>query len=185
MATFGVGAAGKDGLQWGSPDVAGCLRGSVRRVANKLRKDGEWGVFTNLVDHMENRRGVAEIEAVLGFRLGEASGSGSWRGALFSDDEISCCTALVREDAHADLIRLSPFTSARRSFGSLVLKAPWVEDGRKKYKLALELEYCAVLPSSSVRCNIPWSAEAPAPRRCCVSLRQSLYCVQSVVNWTR
>lgn len=71
IAAFGVGKGSKDALEWGSPSVSDCLRGSVRRVANRLQLEGKWDLMVELVEHMETSKGVEECEGVLGLQLGE------------------------------------------------------------------------------------------------------------------
>ncbi|CBN77309.1 conserved unknown protein [Ectocarpus siliculosus] len=77
ISAFGVGKAGRKGeghsLEWGGPSVADSLRGSVRRVANRLQREGKWGLVSELVEHMETRGGVEECEGVLGMKLGEVN----------------------------------------------------------------------------------------------------------------
>lgn len=70
---FGVGGKGssEDCLEWGSPLVSDCLRGSVRRVANRLQRERKWDLVLELVEHMETSKGIEECEGVLGLRLGE------------------------------------------------------------------------------------------------------------------
>ncbi|CAN0148816.1 unnamed protein product [Pylaiella littoralis] len=71
IAAFGVGKGSKDALEWGSPSVSDCLRGSVRRVANRLQREGKWDLMVELVEHMETAKGIEECEGVLGLQLGE------------------------------------------------------------------------------------------------------------------
>eukprot|EP00904_Undaria_pinnatifida_P000075 jgi/Undpi1/10068/HiC_scaffold_28.g12522.m1 len=68
IVAFGIGKARQDAvaLEWGTPTVADCLRGSVRRVADRLREGGEWKTMAELVEHMQTPRGVDECEGVLG-----------------------------------------------------------------------------------------------------------------------
>ena len=73
IVAFGIGKARQDAvaLEWGTPTVADCLRGSVRRVADRLREGGEWKTMAELVEHMQTPRGVDECEGVLGVPLAE------------------------------------------------------------------------------------------------------------------
>ncbi|CAN0222132.1 unnamed protein product, partial [Laminaria digitata] len=73
ICAFGIGKAQQDALvlEWGTPTVADCLRGSVRRVADRLREEGNWATMSGLVEHMQTPRGVDECEGVLGVPLAE------------------------------------------------------------------------------------------------------------------
>eukprot|EP00752_Nemacystus_decipiens_P004366 g3990.t1 len=73
ISVLGVGGKGSsdDCLEWGSPSVSDCIRGSVRRVANRLQRERKWDLVLELVEHMETSKGIAECEGVLGLRLGE------------------------------------------------------------------------------------------------------------------
>ena len=73
ICAFGRGKVRRDPLvlEWGTPTVADCLRGSVRRVADRLREEGEWKMMSELVEHMQTPRGVDECEGVLGVPLAE------------------------------------------------------------------------------------------------------------------
>ena len=73
ICAFGIGKVqqGAPVLEWGTPTVADCLRGSVRRVADRLRDEGQWTTMSELVEHMRTPRGVDECEGVLGVPLAE------------------------------------------------------------------------------------------------------------------
>lgn len=71
LGVGGKGGGRDDCLEWGSPSVSDCLRGSVRRVANRLQRERKWDLVLELVEHMETSKGIEECEGVLGLRLGE------------------------------------------------------------------------------------------------------------------
>ncbi|CAN0224628.1 unnamed protein product [Ectocarpus sp. 6 AP-2014] len=91
ISAFGVGKAGSKGeghsLEWGGPSVADSLRGSVRRVANRLQREGKWGLVSELVEHMKTLGGVEECEGVLGMKLGEVRGGATG---------CTCCLVCAR-----------------------------------------------------------------------------------------
>eukprot|EP00903_Cladosiphon_okamuranus_P015468 g14282.t1 len=77
ISVLGVGGKGssEDYLEWGSPSVSDCLKGSVRRVANRLQRERKWNLVLQLLEHLETSKGIEECEWVLGLRLGELIGS--------------------------------------------------------------------------------------------------------------
>lgn len=74
ISTLGVGAAipNQELLQWGrNPRVAQALKKSVRRVADRLRQEGDWGTLSDLVREMTSGRGAGEAERILGVEIGQ------------------------------------------------------------------------------------------------------------------
>lgn len=75
--------------------MSDCLRGSVRRVANRLQRERKWDLVLELVEHMETSKGIEECEGVLGLQLGEVRGILEYRREEWVPNEGTPQTMVV------------------------------------------------------------------------------------------